>query len=98
MNAIFIHDSKWATEGVGKWANNPGNLRCMSSASPYKHQCVESPGNGFFAKFQTLEDGIGANVDLYARLYAGKTAREITRIWAQTNNPSYFSAIDKCYR
>ena len=99
LDAIFTHDSAWATVGVGKWAKNPGNLRCLGEDSTFDHQCEKSPGNGYFAKFDDLETGIEANVDLYVRKYMGKTPEAITRIWAGSpQSKEYWDAIKSCYQ
>lgn len=100
MDAIFTHDSAWATAGVGKWAKNPGNLRCLSPDSPYKSTCVQSSNNnGWFAKFDDLETGVYASVDLYVRKYMGKSPDEITAVWAGSpQSGGYWQAIRACYQ
>lgn len=107
MSAVFYHDSKWATANnpdgspsVGKRMLNPGNLRCLSTDSPFEHECVDTKVNGYFAKFKDLQTGIDANVDLYARLYRGLPWDKLASQWAQTpvNPPSqYARSIKKCY-
>lgn len=98
MDEVFKHDSGWATAGVGARNLNPGNLRCLSPDSPWESSCVASPGNGHFAKFSTLEDGIYANVDLWNRKYRGKSADAIARIWAGCpQSKAYWDALRGCH-
>ncbi len=98
LNAVFTHDSAWATQGVGKWANNPGNVRCLAADSPFEHECVASPGNGYFAKFPDLQTGIDANVELYSRKFRGLSADALTWRWANTSNGAYYEALRSCYK
>ena len=98
MDQIFRHDSNWATAGIGARTNNPGNLRCLGSDNPWQKSCVASVNNnGHFASFATLKDGIYANVDLWNRLYRGKGADNIARIWAGCpQTKAYWDALRSC--
>jgi hypothetical protein len=97
-NAIFIHDSSWATKGVGARFNNPGNMRPPSSWSPSVSFTVGQTANGPFAKFATLEDGIIANVELYKRFYADLPPQKLVTRWAGGGgNSSYRSAVASCF-
>lgn len=53
---------------------------------------------GWYASYDSIEDGIVNAVGLYGKLYSGRAPEEITRIWAQTNNPHYYEAINSCYK
>lgn len=77
--------------------NNPGNVRCLGDNSPVPSTCVAVPGNGNFSKFDSLEDGVRANVDLYVRLYAGKGWTDLTYTWAQTKAQEYHDAVGSCF-
>jgi len=103
-NAVFVRDSAWATANnadgtpsVGKRMNNPGNVRCLGDNSPVPSVCTPTKNNGSFAKFDSLEDGVRANVDLYARLYAGKGWTDLTNTWAQTKSKEYHEAVGSCF-
>ena len=102
---IFIHDSAWATEGVGAEGrnNNPCNVRCLNDDQPYDSECVESPGNGYFAKFPDLTTGVRSCVDLYTRRYSGKPWKKLVWEWARVDcetNPEYeyCSAVQSCFQ
>lgn len=87
------------TLGVGKWANNPGNVRCLKRDNPYAGQCVQSKNNnGWFEKFPTQEQGIYGNVDLYVRKYMGMDADKMTYRWARAQSGSYYDALRSCYK
>lgn len=97
-NAIFKHDSSWATAGVGKRALNPCNMRVPSSWKPSVPMRKEASINGTFAKFNTLEDGITACVELYERLYKHLPAEKLVARWTNgEGNVSYQAAVSACY-
>lgn len=103
-DAVFTHDSSWATAGVGMKANNPGNMRVPSSWKPSVPMGVyKAPGNGRFAKFRTLEHGIVANVELYKRYYKDASAEEMYRAWTATEKwdarhpPAYLVSLRSCF-
>lgn len=106
-NAVFIHDSGWATANnrdgspsVGKRLNNPGNMRPPKKWKPsVPFVPVKVPGNGEFAKFNSLEDGVRANVELYKRHYAKyKTADALVNVWADGGgNHHYRQAVRDCF-
>jgi hypothetical protein len=99
-NAIFKHDSGWATAGVGRKANNPGNMRPPKLWTPsVPFTIYHAKGNGQFAKFETLEDGVQANVELYFRHYAKyENADALVNVWADGGgNSSYRGAVRKCF-
>lgn len=100
VNGIFKHDSGWATAGVGKKALNPGNMRIPKTWEPSVPFTVyHSKGNGQFAQFKTLEDGVIANVELYQRFYAQyESANALVNVWADGGgNASYRSAVANCF-
>lgn len=100
-NAIFKHDSSWATAGVGRKANNPGNMRIPRTWSPsVPLTTYHANGNGTFAKFATLQDGVQANVELYYRFYDKfETADALVDQWADGGgNWSYRNAVRSCFR
>lgn len=97
--AIFKHDSSWATAGVGRKAKNPCNMRPPSTWKPsVKMGVYKSPGNGTFAKFDTVEDGITACVELYKRNYKDMPPQKLVSLWtAGGGNKHYRSAVSSCY-
>jgi hypothetical protein len=99
MSAVFHHDSHFSTRGVGARTNNPGNMRVPSTWKPSVPFTVyHAKGNGTFSRFESLEHGIIANVELYQRFYSSfDSAAALTRTWAKTNNPAYHAAIRKCF-
>lgn len=104
MDAVFTSDSQWGTANnkdgspsVGKRFNNPGNLRCISTDSPYHGQCVAVPSNGAFEKFTTLKQGVYAAVDVYARMYSGLPAHDLTFKWARTISKDYHGSVKNCF-
>lgn len=106
-NAVFKHDSGWATANnpngtpsVGKRALNPGNMRPPKKWTPsVSFTVMHVPGNGQFAKFETLEDGVQANVELYFRHYAHYTnANDFVSVWADGGGKgSYRAAVQSCF-
>lgn len=99
-NAIFTHDSGWATAGVGKKTNNPGNMRPPRLWQPSVPLTIyKAPGNGVFARFATLEEGVQANVELYTRHYAKyTTADALVSAWAGGGgNAQYRGAVRSCF-
>lgn len=89
MRGVFRADSGFCTAGVGKRTNNCGNIRPGSGkyGDPGRNWVAESsPGNGYFRKYQTLEDGIYDNVALYVQLYEGMAVRDMQRVWARAGN------------
>lgn len=97
MLAIAKHDSQYATAGVGKKTNNPCNTRPSGDNSYSKEGVYESHGNGWFATYPNLRDGAYACTDLYVRRFAGRTAKNLTDVWAQTKSKSYHNAVASCY-
>jgi hypothetical protein len=64
-NAIFKNDSAWATAGVGERINNPCNMRPPQLWTPsVLFSIYNAKGNGQFAKFKTLNDGVTACAEL----------------------------------
>lgn len=58
----------------------------------------KAPGNGYFASYDSLRDGMRACVDLYARKYQGAHPDTITRVWAgNPQSQGYWTAIRSCY-
>lgn len=99
-NGIFKHDSGWATAGVGKKALNPGNMRIPRTWTPSVEMSSYNSGqNGIFAKFNSLEDGIRANVELYQRFYAQyENADALVSVWADGGgDASYRAAVANCF-
>lgn len=99
-HAIFKHDSGWATAGVGRKANNPGNMRPPKTWSPsVPFTIYYAKGNGQFARFESLRDGVQANVELYFRFYSKYTnADDLVDVWADGGgNASYRNAVRKCF-
>ena len=98
-NEIFKHDSSWATAGIGKKANNPCNMRVPSTWKPSVPMMVyTTANNGHFAKFETLEDGITACVELYARNYKHRSAYDLVSIWTNRGaEESYYYNVAQCY-
>ena len=98
VNAIATQDSAWGTAGIGKKTNNVCNVRPLGEKSPIPHEIYHAASNGDFASFSTIQDGIDACVDLYARRFAGKMPDEITRIWAgNPESKGYWQAISACF-
>ncbi len=97
--AIFQHDSSFMTAGVGKKTLNGGNMRVPKLWKPSVHLSVyHSPGNGDFAKFDTMEDGITANVELYARNFARyTTAEKLVKVWTNNTATEYVNAVKACF-
>ena len=93
------NDSAFGTKGIATRTKNPGNMRCVADLfSPHGAECIESPGNGHFQSFASLEDGVRQNVSLYIRRYAGRTPDETTRIWAgNPQSQGYWKDIRECY-
>ena len=58
---------------------------------------MATPGNGTFAKFESMRDGIMANVELYSRFYAGRTPNNTVSIWAQSDSSNYRQAVKNCF-
>lgn len=99
MDAVFRHDSSWCTAGVGKKTNNCGNMRPPRTWKPsVEYSIYNSPGNGQFMHFRTMEDGIKANVELYQRKYASYTsATDLVRVWTDGDGAEYKRAVGKCF-
>lgn len=98
-NAIFKHDSSWATAGVGAKTNNPCNMRIPKTWKPsVKVSTYYSPGNGSFARFDTLADGITACVELYKRNYSKLPPDTLVTRWTSgDNNREYLTAVYNCF-
>lgn len=99
LNEIFKHDSSWATAGVGKRANNPCNMRIPATWTPAVGKPKkEYSVNGVFAKFATLEDGISACTELYARRYQDLLPEKLVSVWTDGGgNGAYRSSVKSCY-
>ena len=105
LNAIFIHDSSWATAGVGKRTKNPCNTR--PSDNHPRPFTVEHTVNGPFARFSTLNDGIESCVEVWRRGYQDKSAFDTAKIWTgnrknkdygkKKEERAYINAIGKCF-
>ena len=101
-NAIFKHDSSWSTAGVGKRALNPCNMRPPKTWKPsvtFKPMAVNQGGDiTYFAKFNSLQDGVTACVELYKRLYSDLPADKLVSRWTDGGgNKEYRSAVRNCY-
>jgi hypothetical protein len=98
-DAIFKHDSSWATAGVGKKANNPCNMRVPHSWTPsVPYNGVYKGPNGVFARYHSVSDGVTACVELYNRMYRDLTADQLVSRWtAGGGNRAYRSAVKSCY-
>lgn len=99
-NAIYKMDSSWCTAGVGKKTNNCGNMRPPRTWTPsVPYTIYNSPGNGQFLHFKTLEDGIKANVELYQRFYAKyDSPSALVQVWSDGNGTEYKRAVGKCFQ
>jgi hypothetical protein len=103
-NAIFKHDSSWATANnpdgspsVGKRANNPCNMRVPAKWEPSVAVSSLKTANGTFAKFDTLHDGITACVELYQR-YQNLSPSTLVRTWTNGGgSPGYHAEVSSCY-
>lgn len=97
-NAIFKHDSSWSTAGVGKRALNPCNMRVPGTWRPSVKIGSLNSVNGKFAKFNSLEDGVTACVELYKRLYSDLPADKLVSRWTDSGgNANYRKAVASCY-
>ncbi len=98
-NAIFKHDSSWATAGIGKKTLNPCNMRPPKTWEPSAPFTVyHAKGNGKFARFETLADGINACVELYDRFYDELSANKLVSRWTDGGgNKAYHSAVSNCF-
>lgn len=97
-NAIFKHDSSWATAGVGKRALNPCNMRVPGTWKPSVSMRSINSVNGVFARFDSLEDGVTACVELWQRLYKDLPADKLVSRWTDGGgNTHYRSAVRSCY-
>lgn len=95
-NAIFIHDSSWSTSGVGARSLGPCNMRVPSSWTPSVPLSSMWAKHGEYAKFETLQDGVTACVELWQRFYEGKTAFATAKVWTgNANNKDYGSKRDE---
>jgi len=105
-DAIFVHDSSWATAGVGAKALNPCNLRPPTKWTPSVPFTEHQSKNGVFAKFDTLEEGIIACVELWTRSYKGLSAFDTAKVWTGNKmnalygekpaERAYIAAIEAC--
>lgn len=98
-DAIFKHDSSWATAGIGARINNPCNMRVPSTWKPSVPFTVyRARGNGVFSRFETLQDGVTACVELYARNYKHLPPDTLVSIWTDGGgNRAYRAAVSSCY-
>lgn len=99
MDNVFRQDSGWGTMGVGKKANNMGNMRVPSTWKPSVPMTVyHAAGNGTFAKFESVEDGIVANVELYSRFYKDLSPQLLLSRWVHGGgNANYRAAVFSCF-
>ena len=97
MDAVFKHDSSWATAGVGKRALNPCNMRIPGSWTPPVTLHSIDTVNGTFARFDSLKDGIQACVETYNRFYSGMSADRLVAYWTGGGNANYRAAVGSCY-
>jgi hypothetical protein len=96
--AIFTHDSSWATDGVGKRALNPCNMRVPSTWTPNGIIGSTQGSVGHFAKFDSLEHGIQACVETYNRFYKDMPPKKLVSLWtAGGGNRDYRAAVSNCY-
>lgn len=98
-HAIFKHDSSWATAGVGKRLNNPCNMRVPATWKPSVPFTVyTAKGNGVFSKFDTLQDGVTACVELYRRNYSDLPPDTLVARWTDGGGQgAYQSAVNQCF-
>ena len=96
-NAIFKHDSSWATKGVGARAKNPCNMRMPSTWEPTGIIASTQGAVGHFAVYDSLENGINGCVELYSRFYADLDPYTLTTRWAQTHDKNYHNAVASCF-
>ena len=98
-NEIFKHDSEWMNAGIGKKTNNPCNMRIPRSWTPSVPMgAYDTNGNGWFASFDTKEDGIHACIELYSRFYKDRTSVNLVNVWTSGDaNGSYYSSVRNCY-
>lgn len=97
-HAIFKHDSSWATAGVGKRALNPCNMRVPATWKPSVPMRSIKSVNGVFARFDSLQDGVTACVELWQRLYKDLPADKLVSRWTDGGgNTAYRSAVRSCY-
>lgn len=98
MSAILKWDSAYGTLGVGKKLNNATNSRCLGDFGAVQSECVASLGNGYFARFETVEDGIRSGVDLYSRRFRGLPPDVLTFRWAgNPQSQGYWEEVRNCY-
>jgi len=96
--AIFIHDSAFATQGVGARALNPCNMRRPGSWTPEGIAGTTKGSVGKFLVFDTLEHGIHACVQTYQRFYANVGPRALVASWTNGGGKGdYQSAVNNCY-
>ncbi len=98
INAIAIHESEFATAGVGKRAKNHCNLRRPGSWTP-KGIVGETGGAvGKFLVFDSLQSGLDACAEVYNRFYKDVSADKLVSAWAAGGgNKAYRSAVKSCY-
>jgi hypothetical protein len=98
-SAIFKHDSSWATAGIGKKTNNVCNMRPPKLWKPsVPFTIYNAPGNGKFAKFNSIADGITACVELYQRNYKHLPPAALVSRWTDKGgNRAYRSSVASCY-
>ena len=98
-DAIFKHDSSWATAGVGKRTLNPCNMRPPVTWAPsVAFEVYHAKGNGKFAKFDTLSDGITACVELYQRNYSTLPPAKLVARWTDGGGKgAYTAAVTRCF-
>lgn len=99
VDKIAIMDSSWATAGIGKRTLNPCNLRPPSSWKfPVPYTAYQAKGNGYFAHFETLQDGVTACAATYNKYYRDMSPRQLVKVWAQSSNQNYVNMVATCFR
>lgn len=96
--AIFVHDSSFATAGVGARANNPCNMRKPGSWKPKGVVGQTKGAVGYFLVFDTLENGIKACVETYQRFYKDAPPRALVSAWTAGGGQGHYqAAVSACF-
>lgn len=87
------------TAGVGKWANNPCNMRVPKTWKPsVPIRPTRQTPNGIFAQFESSNDGITACTELYNRFYKDLSASTLVSEWTDGGgNAAYRAQVASCY-
>lgn len=99
VDAVAKHDSSWATAGIGKKTNNVCNMRPPGTWKPsVPFSVYRAKGNGVFAHFNSVQDGVTACAELYNRFYADLSADKLVSRWTSGGgNVAYRSAVASCF-